>query len=521
MVVMTAAMVKRWAVAGLLGVGVGAAAGLMLLAMSPGPGSDRPAGSEIAAAQAAAGAVLAAIASDAAPSDLRRAAAELESRAQLANVAPREAERAVAALTRLERGAATQSSAILALATYKDALSVAQAVKTAGSAAAASATTDRARRDIAVAVALAAAICVAVVAVVWLRNRADRNAARRLTNALAAHAERGSEFSTAALTAGADPSDADRMAKLVEASAEREERLQAAIDERFAAETAQAEAAAALRTERDRAEAALEDLQAAQDSLIQSEKLAALGGLVAGVAHEVNTPIGVALTAATFLARRTQELQDALAAGKISKSSFNDYLASARESAALIEKNAARAAELIQSFKMVAVDQTSDARRSIRLADYLDELLTSLGPEMKRAAVKASVDPALDVEIDSFPGAISQVMTNLVMNSLIHAFPGRDDGRITIGGGPLGGDAVEIFYADDGVGLSDAAARHVFDPFFTTKRGSGGSGLGMNIVYNVVTSRLGGQIAFDPPPDGVGARFRLTLPRHAPRAAAA
>ena len=172
---------------------------------------------------------------------------------------------------------------------------------------------------------------------------------------------------------------------------------------------------------------------------------------------------------------------------------------------------------LIQSFKMVAVDQTSDDRRSIQLGPYISELLTSLGPELKRGGATATVQSGLDIEIDSYPGAVSQVITNLVMTSLTHAFPDRRDGVITIRG-DVSEDSVRVTYADDGVGLSEEVALRVFDPFFTTKRGSGGSGLGMHIVYNLVTSRLGGEIAYERPADGVGAQFALTLPLQAPDA---
>jgi len=234
------------------------------------------------------------------------------------------------------------------------------------------------------------------------------------------------------------------------------------------------------------------------------------------VAHEVNTPVGVSLTAASYLSRRTQELLEALESGKIGRSTFTEYLKAAEESAGLIEKNAQRAGSLIQSFKKVAVDQTSGERRRFNLGGYLEEVALSLGPELRRCNASVAVDPKLNEEIDSYPGALSQVVTNLVMNSLIHGFAGRDAGAITMTRCDAEDEMIAIIYADDGVGLSAEAAQRIFDPFFTTARGLGGSGLGMHIVYNLVTGRLGGEISVIEDAEGPGARFRLSLPLTAP-----
>lgn len=330
-----------------------------------------------------------------------------------------------------------------------------------------------------------------------------------LEDGVIAHLERGAPLVIDENATGRHARLRRHLARIIAGMSDREERLQAAIDERVHAEQALAQKTRI-------AEDALSELQTAQTSLIQAETQASLGGLVAGVAHEVNTPVGVALTAASHLSRKTRALGVALGEGKIGRSAFNDYLATAQESAALIEKNAERAAALIQSFKKVAVDQTSGERRRFGLGDYLGEILLSLGPELHRSGVEAAIDPALAVEIDSYPGAFAQVITNLVMNSLTHGYGEGRGGRIRMTACDAGEGRIGLIYTDDGKGLTPEVARKIFEPFFTTRRGEGGSGLGMHIVYNLVSSRLGGEIAVAPA-DGPGARFRLTIPQTAPR----
>lgn len=269
-----------------------------------------------------------------------------------------------------------------------------------------------------------------------------------------------------------------------------------------------------LRRAKEDAEKALEDLKSAQDHLIRSEKMASLGNLVAGVAHEINTPVGVALTSAGVLSRKSREMQEAGTSGKVSRSAFERYLHDAVDSAELIERNTVRAAELIQSFKKVAVDQTSDERRLFPLGSYLREIMMSLGPELRRRRIAAHVEATLDIEIDSYPGALFQVISNMAMNAFNHAFANGDPGVIAIGGG-LDGDHVTILFADDGAGMTEDVARRVFDPFFTTQRGAGGSGLGMHIAHNLVVQRLGGEISLETAP-GAGASYCLRVPISAP-----
>ncbi|MEO9902616.1 PAS-domain containing protein [Nisaea sp.] len=241
---------------------------------------------------------------------------------------------------------------------------------------------------------------------------------------------------------------------------------------------------------------ALCDLELAQDELVQAEKMASLGSLVAGVAHEINAPIGTALTASTHVREETLKIGAAFSSNTVKRSQLDGYLTIADEGSKIIETNLDRAAELIRSFKQVAVDQSSEERRSFNFDSYLSEVIQSLKPQLR---VYPNVDLVLDaganVVIDSFPGAFSQVLSNLLLNALTHAFDQEQEG-----GGQvvirtiLIGDQVRISFEDNGRGMSAAVSDRVFEPFFTTRRGSGGSGLGMHIVYNLVTTKLAGTI---------------------------
>ncbi|WP_247877106.1 ATP-binding protein [Azospirillum brasilense] len=266
---------------------------------------------------------------------------------------------------------------------------------------------------------------------------------------------------------------------------------------------------------REEAERALRDLKEAQAHLIQSEKMAALGSLVAGVAHEINTPIGIALTGASLMAERTRVIRRDFEAGTLRRPDFADFLDTAGEAAHLMLLNIDRAAQLIQSFKQIAVDQASEERRVFDLRDYIDEVLRSLGVRIKRAAHAVEVDCPTDLLIDGYPGALSQVLTNLVMNSIIHGYAPGQHGTLRVTARAVGVDEVELVYADDGRGIPPDLHGKVFEPFFTTSRGAGGSGLGLNIVYNIATRRLKGRIALDSAP-GRGAAFTLRFPRVAP-----
>ncbi|WP_353328090.1 sensor histidine kinase [Chitiniphilus shinanonensis] len=273
-------------------------------------------------------------------------------------------------------------------------------------------------------------------------------------------------------------------------------------------------AEATIRDAKREVEDAYRQLKATQASLVQSEKMASLGGLVAGVAHEVNTPVGVILTSASVLAEETGAFRERVEAGQVKKSDLLAYCGTASDSATLILNNAERAASLIQSFKRVAVDQASEARRTFELRQYLGEIVTSLTPALHRRPIEIKLDCPKPIEMDGFPGALSQIVTNLLTNTLAHAFDDDEAGTVTLTASSEG-DVVTLVFADDGRGIPLQHLPKVFDPFFTTRRGLGGSGLGLHVVYNLVTQTLGGEIVVQSEV-GQGTTFFILLPRVAP-----
>lgn len=252
------------------------------------------------------------------------------------------------------------------------------------------------------------------------------------------------------------------------------------------------------------------DLRSTQDKLMQSEKMAALGGLVAGVAHEINTPVGIGVTASTHLQECIRHFEALYRSDRASKQDLEELLEDVREAGDVIHANLQRAIELIQSFKQVAVDQSTQERRRFNLRTYLQEILLSLHPRLKRTSHRVELNCPDDIELDSYPGAVSQILTNLVMNSLIHAFEADEKGALSIDASRVEG-GVRLTYADNGRGMSSEQAARVFEPFYTTRRGSGGSGLGMNIVYTLVTDTLGGSIECTTQP-GKGVSYQITIP---------
>ncbi|MDX9706586.1 MAG: PAS-domain containing protein [Azospira sp.] len=249
--------------------------------------------------------------------------------------------------------------------------------------------------------------------------------------------------------------------------------------------------------------------------LARNERMASLGSLVAGVAHEINTPIGNALMVASALGHRIGEFNEALAAGPLRRSVLDAFIAGVRESGDLLERNLLRAANLIQNFKQVAVDQTSDRRRIFDLATVLDEVRMTLLPRFKHGSHRLEFEAEVGVQIDGYPGALGQVVANLVENALLHAFDGRTQGTVSIHAATQEDGRVRLSIADDGNGIAPELLSRVFDPFFTTRLGKGGSGLGLSIVLNLVRNLLGGEIAVDSQP-GQGCRFIITLPTVAP-----
>jgi signal transduction histidine kinase len=270
-----------------------------------------------------------------------------------------------------------------------------------------------------------------------------------------------------------------------------------------------------LRAAKERAEKALADLRAAQRSLIEAEKLAALGGLVAGVAHEVNNPVGISLTVASSLARRCELFTKEIKDGAIRRSKFEEFITLNRESAQLLVTNLLRAGELIQSFKQVAVDRSVADRREFDLCEATSQIVASLRPVLKQAPITLDVDCAKGLVMNSYPGSYGQVITNLFLNAVTHAFPAGRAGRVMIETRALDHNDVEVIVADDGVGMTEDVRKQAFDPFFTTRRSEGGTGLGLHIIHTLVTQRLGGQLILDSGP-GRGTVFRLVLPRQAP-----
>ncbi len=279
--------------------------------------------------------------------------------------------------------------------------------------------------------------------------------------------------------------------------------LQNSLDERKQAEIA-------LQKVNDELSKTLENLKATQQQLIESEKMASLGGLVAGVAHEINTPIGIGVTAASTLESKTKLVAAAYDEGKLKGSMLKEYLDRAMRSSQLILSNLERASELVQSFKKVAVDQTNLEKRRFAVKGYIEDVLLSLRPKLKKSKHQVEVKGDDSITLDSHPGAFSQIVTNLVMNSLVHAYQEDSQGHLRF-------DMVRhqerliIEYSDDGCGIPPENLSKIFEPFFTTARSRGGSGLGMHIVYNLVTQKLKGTIRCESEV-GIGTKFIINLP---------
>ncbi len=230
-----------------------------------------------------------------------------------------------------------------------------------------------------------------------------------------------------------------------------------------------------------------------QDQLVESEKMAALGGLVAGIAHEINTPLGVSVTATSHLADQIDLFEKEYNTGQLKKSSLEELLFDAKESTGILTRNLQRASALINNFKQIAVDQSSESRRKFELHSYIEELTKSLSPQFKQNSHSIHVSSTSKIELKNFPGVIAQIITNLVMNSLNHGFKNKTHGEIFITLA-LENNEVVIDYRDKGIGLTDQQRKKVFEPFYTTARSTGGSGLGMSISYNLITSKLKGSI---------------------------
>jgi signal transduction histidine kinase len=257
-------------------------------------------------------------------------------------------------------------------------------------------------------------------------------------------------------------------------------------------------------------EKAFNELKIVQEKLIASEKMAALGSLVAGVAHEINTPVGTCITLASTLADETEIFARNLQEGQLKRSLLNNYIHIAKETSDLLVINLNRAGELVQSFKQVAVDRTNLERRNFLVKEYLDAIVTSVSPQLKATSHVLNVEGDNRVCIDSYPGALAQVVTNLVTNSLYHAYPEEGNGHLNFKVISIE-NGVEIDYTDDGCGIPAENIAKIFEPFFTTNRSKGGTGLGLHIVFNLVTQKLQGKIEVESELRQ-GSKFKIKLP---------
>lgn len=254
------------------------------------------------------------------------------------------------------------------------------------------------------------------------------------------------------------------------------------------------------------------DLGAAQSELVRSEKLASLGSMVAGISHELNTPIGNTLTVATSLQELTTRFEQKVQANQLRRSELAEFVAQSREMSDLIARSTQRAAELISSFKQVAVDVSSQRRREFELSEVVDDVLISLKPGMRHKNIALHVDIPQPILCDSLPGAVEQVLTNLVQNAVLHGLDERASGNITIAA-HSNGTTVTVTVSDDGAGMDEATLQHAFDPFFTTRLGKGGSGLGLSVSHSLAVSALRGDMHAESSP-GQGTRVTLRFMQH-------
>lgn len=259
---------------------------------------------------------------------------------------------------------------------------------------------------------------------------------------------------------------------------------------------------------------ALRNLRQTQRGLIEAGKMAALGELVAGVAHELNTPIGNGLMAASTLHDRVREFESVMHSG-LRRSMLDDFVNHARTAAQIMVRNLQRAAELVTSFKQVAVDRASSQRRKFDLREMVQEILITLHPTLKRTPHQVSMQVLIGIELDSYPGPLGQVLTNLINNAVLHAFEGGQIGKICISASMVEADRVRITVSDNGNGIPPELLKRIFNPFVTTRLGRGGTGLGLHISYNVVTNLLGGRLTVKSV-EGEGASFEIWLPKQAP-----
>ncbi|HYC02208.1 MAG TPA: PAS domain-containing protein [Azospirillaceae bacterium] len=281
--------------------------------------------------------------------------------------------------------------------------------------------------------------------------------------------------------------------------------------------TEQARAAAALEQAKERAEKAYAELKSAQDQLVMAEKMASLGMLVAGMAHEINTPTGVALSTASHLAAELEETSRAMADGRLTKSKLTQHFGEALDCTRLLISSTQRIDALVQSFKQVAEDQDERERRVFDLRSFIDSTIVGVCAELRAARPRIEVECPDGLDMDSYPGALGRTLAHLLRNAAIHAFPAGAPGHVLISVVPEPQDTIAILVGDDGSGIAPADLHRIFDPFFTTARNKGCIGLGLHMAYNLVTRVLGGDMTVQSRP-GEGSSFWLRLPRSAPMA---
>ena len=265
-----------------------------------------------------------------------------------------------------------------------------------------------------------------------------------------------------------------------------------------------------IESQRDELEQTLDNLKQTQNQLVESEKMAALGGLVAGVAHEINTPVGIGVTAVSSLIEDTRRMAELYKKDQISRGDFKEFLQATNNSGKLIQKNLERTASLVQSFKQVSVDQSTEQQREFNLKSYLEDVIRSLYPKFKRRDIDINIDCDEELQLNSYPGVFAQIFTNLVLNSITHGFKEEKKKGVIDILVKQEDEQLNIEYKDNGEGIPQEILPKIFDPFFTTDQ-SKGTGLGLNIVYNLVTQKLKGSIKCDSE-EGKGVVFRIVVP---------
>ena len=270
----------------------------------------------------------------------------------------------------------------------------------------------------------------------------------------------------------------------------------------------------ALQREKERSERSLRDLRATQEQLVQAEKLASLGQLVAGVAHEVSTPLGLALTTSTTMQTDLQAMADALGGASVRRSDLTKGIDRLKQGLSLTSDNLHRASEMVHSFRQVAVHQADEDRRTFELQEWLSELMSKLGPLLSHHALTVDVQCPAGIKLNSYPGALAQVISNLALNSAGHAYPDKGGGKFVITVSQPDPKSVRLVCADEGVGIPEDLQAHIFDPFVTTSRESGHAGLGLHIAFNLVASSLNGRLRLEST-RGPGTRIAIEIPLQA------